>query len=408
MAPAAASSGASSAAAASQAPLPAAKKPPPKKAPPPKRPSAPAGATDAAAQYTNFSYFDLHFDNDDGTSSSLKCEWSRSGQHTLTWNTTLSANVDGKPFLLRPGTCNIYKFPAVKFRHFMKDEPAENLRGERLELLLRVVHAILQQERELFELPDASGATTILGLLVANTEPAVGLCMGLYKADPTLLLQCHAPGPFFGENAYHVLVVNSREDELCALIELAEAHLDRPQLEAIFWSQAEGVFFNDEPMSKYGESGRRHIRYMPVTCRLHAGYMPVTCRLHAGYMPVLPRQTSLSPAASRLHRALVRLRLLHATRRCDTATPLSQGRQETGAPCSACCVLRPLSTDACWLGRAWCSRRVAAYNCAVTPLSPGFQGLDRPQQHEARVQADGFHANPFGRLQLAPRHVRRA
>lgn len=106
-----------------------------------------------------------------------------------------------------------------------------------------------------FDLPDDSGATPILALLVANTAPAISLCLQLYRARPELLAHSHAPGAnnaFTGENAFHVAAVNRREDALCTMLELAHDGLDAATLTATLTSCAEGRFFEELPTRLYG------------------------------------------------------------------------------------------------------------------------------------------------------------
>jgi len=62
----------------------------------------------------------------------------------------------------------------------------------------------------------------------------------------------HLPGFFVGENAFHVLAVNSQEATLCELIQMAVDHLTREQVKDCFTSQALGLFFTGPPMNQYG------------------------------------------------------------------------------------------------------------------------------------------------------------
>jgi hypothetical protein len=104
----------------------------------------------------------------------------------------------------------------------------------------------------LFEQPDASGATATLALLVANTPEALDTSLEIYRACPTLLVQTHLTGIFFGESAFHVVATNRREDTLCAMLQLAHDGLSAAQLEVALLTQATGSFFRDEPMALYG------------------------------------------------------------------------------------------------------------------------------------------------------------
>jgi len=61
--------------------------------------------------------------------------------------------------------------------------------------------------------------------------------MGVYKAWPEMIATPHLPGFFVGENAFHVLAVNSQEATLCELIQMAYDHLERDQVKDCFTSQ---------------------------------------------------------------------------------------------------------------------------------------------------------------------------
>lgn len=61
--------------------------------------------------------------------------------------------------------------------------------------------------------------------------------MAVYRERPALLTHTHRSKLFDGENALHILCVNSREDELVEAIELAASHLRRTQLDKLFHGQ---------------------------------------------------------------------------------------------------------------------------------------------------------------------------
>ena len=172
----------------------------------------------------------------DGTS--VRFSWSTAGQHTLTWSDTIRVRIDDHITALLPGSCNLYNFPTVQFLKSTHIQ-AEEQDGLRLQVLVDLITAIATGSgltrgdgvlgQSPFDLPDDSGATPILALLVANTAPAISLCLQLYRARPELLAHSHAPGAnnaFTGENAFHVAAVNRREDALCTMLELAHDGLD--------------------------------------------------------------------------------------------------------------------------------------------------------------------------------------
>ena len=86
---------------------------------------------------------------------------------------------------------------------------------------------------------DAVGASLLHALVIADTDESLELAMHVYMAKPELLLLTHIDEtPFAGQNALHVLAVNRREQELCALVELAASRLARTQPRRV---QARGI-----------------------------------------------------------------------------------------------------------------------------------------------------------------------
>ena len=111
---------------------------------------------------------------------------------------------------------------------------------------------------------DDFGACPIHGLLLSNTDEAVELARRMFEARPRLLTLVHgdpdAPeckmagcknAHFCGEGTLHVAAVNRREDLLCAMLEAANA-LDEDEIEALYFRQAVGPFFQRLPMRHYG------------------------------------------------------------------------------------------------------------------------------------------------------------
>ena len=183
-------------------------------------------------------------------------ELDRSGQHTLTWRkpVRLPVTIDRKPALLPPGTCNLYKYPRVFFDGLRKGK-AIIPPLEQLYVLEEIVRALILDENDVTGIAhrlDSVGATPLMGILVSNTKASLGLAIDVYRNRPQLLQQCHEPKIFTGENAFHILSVNGRQDELCECIEIAASRLERAELQKIFWTQATGIFFSEAPMSYYG------------------------------------------------------------------------------------------------------------------------------------------------------------
>jgi hypothetical protein len=198
----------------------------------------------------------------------VQFHWSLSGQHTLSWSKPVRATVDGVTTTLASGECNLYHYPAVKFRCVpgaTKPVPQE---GARLELLSMLMTAVATEASvDIFCRADASGATPTLALLVANSRQALDMCLFLYQARPSLLAQSHGSGPFIGENAFHVAAVNRREHLLCQMVELAHAHLDIDALREVLSSQATGAFFAVLPTANYGSTP---LAYACCFCLKHA------------------------------------------------------------------------------------------------------------------------------------------
>ena len=80
--------------------------------------------------------------------------------------------------------------------------------------------------------------------------------MMLYEAAPSFLTRVHSHtgGPFGGESALHIAIVNRHEDLLIQMIDMAVAKLDPNEVRRLLRSNAEGVFFEGNPMRTYGGS----------------------------------------------------------------------------------------------------------------------------------------------------------
>lgn len=181
-------------------------------------------------------------------------EWDFRNQHTIQWHSPIRTKVNGVMTTLGAGECNLYTFPAVRFYSYNRAMP-EPQRGARLEILASLVSAIaLDVRSRIFDTPDASGATPILGLLVANTPEVIKLCLELYQKRISLLAQAHHLGPFYGENVFHVLAANRQEEAMCKAIQMAHDGLEGDTLQRVLCSHAAGSFFTMLPQSQYGST----------------------------------------------------------------------------------------------------------------------------------------------------------
>jgi hypothetical protein len=180
--------------------------------------------------------------------------WDRSGQHTVTWEQPLKLSLEGVVTVVAPGSCNLYQFPRL---HGHEASAAQmSVVGELLLRIASIGHTSPAASSDfcVFDLPDSSGATPIMGLLLSNTKEAMKQCLALYALRPDMLLQVHFPGPFVGESALHVVAINRREDELCEMLLIAHNNLTGKQLESMFMAQPTGGFFRVEPTCLYGST----------------------------------------------------------------------------------------------------------------------------------------------------------
>ena len=139
-----------------------------------------------------------------------KLKWDMTMQHTISWSEPICVLVEGVATWLKPGSCNLYQFPkvtwaspvttgkpslfiVVKGAEAAAAKAAEVLDGPRLVVLKELFLAIARDpfERNVLKLPDWSGANSVLGLLVANTDAAVDVCCRIFDAWPELMAQPH-------------------------------------------------------------------------------------------------------------------------------------------------------------------------------------------------------------------------
>lgn len=187
--------------------------------------------------------------------ATVKCSDAHEPQHTVTWDEPieLPVRVNGKAALLEPGFCNLYRYPKVYFGSLRKGvgkvPPIEALYvlEKMLLALLLDMHGAdaLDSKGDPLDYAhrlDAVGARPQHGLLVANTSASVNLVLLAFRERPALIPLRHGPGPFAGENALHILAVNSRDDQgwLCELIDIATSSLDREDLKLTFHANAVG------------------------------------------------------------------------------------------------------------------------------------------------------------------------
>lgn len=174
-----------------------------------------------------------------------------SGQHTLSWPAVACGAT-----ALRAGSTCLYTYPAIARDDGDDADATEAELGlvDQLIMHLATEAGYAKAVDSFMSAADGAGANPLHALLVSNQERSLNLVLSVFGARPDLLPLAHVGQPFAGENALHVLAVNRREHELCHLIELAAASLDRAELEALFHSQARGVFFTSPPMCFYGGS----------------------------------------------------------------------------------------------------------------------------------------------------------
>ena len=108
-----------------------------------------------------------------------------SGQHTVSWGSTLVAE-DGSGEL-PSGRCNLYLYPAIMTRDGATIIPEDGA----LDILQRLIVAICTDSkcRTLVEWGDVVGAMPVHALMVANTPAAITACRAVYRVNPALILK---------------------------------------------------------------------------------------------------------------------------------------------------------------------------------------------------------------------------
>jgi hypothetical protein len=170
-----------------------------------------------------------------------------SRQHMVTWEEELFF----KGRKLDVGTANLYNFPAVKFAaEAFEDDVAA---GEGLVVLQELLFQIFNHS-DFFSCRDAAGAIPTHALIVANDDLSINMAFELFDRHPPLMTEIHSAGPFVGENAFHILIVNSRHEDARRLLQMASAKLGDDDLETLLLSCCQGAFFTKEPMRSFGGS----------------------------------------------------------------------------------------------------------------------------------------------------------
>jgi hypothetical protein len=203
--------------------------------------------------------------------------WDFSNQHTLRWDEPITALLYDDSLkcevatTIKPGSLNLYTYPEVVWAKpasskgkglgalissasSANKKAFEVLEGAYLKLLQLIFETMARSptERDILKLPDASGACSVLGMLVANNKAAIDCCFSIYNIWSDMIAVPHLPGFFVGENAFHVLAANSQEAKLCELIQMAYDNLPREKVTDCYSSQALGLFFTGPPMNQYG------------------------------------------------------------------------------------------------------------------------------------------------------------
>jgi len=168
-------------------------------------------------------------------------------QHTITWTETIYGPKGGE---LPPGKCNMYLFPIVNFAA-SAGGVTKTVGGKRLEILCLIIEKVAEASG--FKSRDSASAPPICSLIIANNQPSLDLAMLLLEANPRMLTHQHGEGPFTGEHAMHILVVNRKEDLFCRCLQLV-TRIPRDERAILMGAQTTGGFFSGPPMIYYGSS----------------------------------------------------------------------------------------------------------------------------------------------------------
>ena len=216
----------------------------------------------------------------------LKLTHSVRGQHTITIHSDVLMEEDGTSVLaIHAGSVNAFQFG--------KKEMEPRAVSAYAELLLQVEQEVVgRSESEaagrsdggvptssVLSMMDASGATMLHGLLIANTDAAIEVVFRIFEELPQALLQAHGStrdsGPLFvGENHMHILVTNARNEQACRFMRLVVSKFSTSKLSELLRGQPSGTFFGDEPMINFGghalawAAGMGHLPILEEAVRL--------------------------------------------------------------------------------------------------------------------------------------------
>ena len=213
--------------------------------------------------------------------SKIDCSLDIVGQHTIQWQGPIAIKGEtpaGKSknrrssmqnqltegTSLPTGSVNLYTYPTIATKVVGEDgkvaERKYKVEGAQLLALRQLVKAVfLSQTEAMSTHSDEVGAFPIHALVVGNTPEALELATEIFEAKPSLLKILHTTSRaglplFFGESTLHILCVNQQEAMLVRLLALAQEKLRKSELEALLHSQANGVFFESQPMCIYGST----------------------------------------------------------------------------------------------------------------------------------------------------------
>lgn len=239
-------------------------------------------------------------------------------QHTVSWTEPIQFG----SICIEPGFCNVYGFPAVTSGR-PDAQVTRTLNGQQLELLSRLL-VLACVQTDCCKKPDCTGAHLLHVLLIANTSPSIAVALIVFRQLPELLVQAHADGPFKGEHGLHILAVNRRERDLCALCALARDSLSREQFATLLTMQASGSFFAHPPMQYFGSTLLGYLASFglkgPIAILLSATKLDASVYLKDARCMRQPANAPTSPLAlprppARFRRARARVSLLtHAMR----------------------------------------------------------------------------------------------
>lgn len=199
--------------------------------------------------------FDLEVSLDGFVPSCVAVQFDIDGPLTLSWDADILlksrvGKVDEGETDLPKGACVFYLFPTV----FTELEPRGVQPTQAGVGALRAMISCLALQTSAFDVSDPVGAFPLHALMVCNTDASIATAMAMYKHRPRWLMQVHAKGPYAGESALHIALVNQREEHFISMVRLAMRELLPGQVEDLLRAQPDGVFFERPPMRFYGST----------------------------------------------------------------------------------------------------------------------------------------------------------